>query len=152
MKSSHFTPAEKKNSTIQYFEENIRYRFRNKRKTADWIRTSIRNEGKEPGEINIIFCSDTFLHKMNVDYLNHDTFTDIITFDMSEEKNLITGEIFISVERARENARSLGVKMIDEIRRLIIHGILHLSGYGDRTLEEKELMTRKEDYYLSLHP
>jgi rRNA maturation RNase YbeY len=152
MKASNFTPSEKKKSTVQYFEEDIRYRFRNKRKTAGWIRKSIQNEGKVAGEINIIFCSDEYLHRMNVDYLDHDTYTDIITFDMSEEENLITGEIFISVERAKENARNLGVRMTGEVRRLIIHGILHLLGYGDKSGEEKEVMTRKEDYYLSLHP
>jgi rRNA maturation RNase YbeY len=89
---------------------------------------------------------------MNVKYLDHDTYTDIITFDLSEETDTISGDIFISVDRARENAKAYKTTLTQELRRLIVHGILHLLGFKDKTDGEKALMRQKEDYYLSLHP
>jgi rRNA maturation RNase YbeY len=110
----------------------------------------IKEEGYREGAINFIFCSDKYLHDINVKYLKHNTLTDIVTFDMSENEDFISGDIYISIERARENAREFGVLLKNEVRRLIVHGILHLAGYGDKTPKEKTVMTQKEDYYLSL--
>jgi len=114
-----------------------------------WISESIISEKKRSGKINIVFCSDKRLHEINVDYLNHDTLTDVITFDYSEGKT-ISGDIFISVDRVEENHQSHQSSFINEVLRIIIHGVLHLCGYKDKTPEDKLLMTKKEDFYLSL--
>lgn len=101
------------------------------------------------GELNFIFCSDEYLLSINQEYLNHDTFTDIITFDNSDTAKVISGDIFISIPRVKENASNLGVEEPEELRRVIIHGVLHLAGYFDKSKTDKALMTEKEDYYLS---
>jgi rRNA maturation RNase YbeY len=137
---------------IRYFEEDISFKFRGKRKSRAWINDTIAREGFRAGVINFIFCSDSYLHDMNIKHLGHDSFTDIITFDLSERPEEITGDIFISIDRARENAGSYGSSMQNEVRRLLVHGILHLCGYGDKSDAEKQAMRQKEDYYLSLHP
>lgn len=100
--------------------------------------------------INIIFCSDTYLYKLNYDYLGHDTFTDIITFDQSEKDQALEGDIFISVERAKENAQAFEVSLEQELSRLMVHGMLHLIGYSDKTKDQKKEMRIKEEAYLSL--
>ena len=102
--------------------------------------------------INFIFCDDEYLHNLNVEYLDHDTLTDIITFDYTEKGGPISGDIYISKERAKENAKTYGQTLGKEIQRLLVHGVLHLLGYKDKTKKDKILMTSKEDYYLSLHP
>jgi rRNA maturation RNase YbeY len=99
--------------------------------------------------LSFVFCSDAYLLEINKQYLNHDTFTDIVTFDSSEDEDVIAGDIFISVERIRENASKFSVSEKDELNRVIIHGVLHLCGYYDKKKEDKALMTEKEDYYLS---
>ena len=137
---------------INFFSEDVKYILSDKRKSRQWIIQSIESECKMPGVVNFIFCSDEFLHKLNVNYLGHDTYTDIITFDMSDIENVIAGEVFISIERARENARKFGHPALQEVRRLMVHGVLHLIGYLDKKQEDKKLMTSKEDYYLSVHP
>jgi len=139
-----------KDSSIWFFTEDIRYTFGGKGATRDWVRSVIREEGYLDGDINIIFCSDAFLHEINVKYLKHNTLTDIITFDLSEREKEISGDIYISIERARENAKGLKVTLYNEVRRLIVHGILHLAGYRDKRPAEKAAMTLKEEYYLSL--
>jgi rRNA maturation RNase YbeY len=139
-----------KESSIWFFTEDIRYTFRGKGATRAWVINVIREEGYLGGDINIIFCSDAFLHEINVKYLKHNTLTDIITFDLSEREKEISGDIYISIERARENAKGLKVTLFNEVRRLIVHGILHLAGYRDKSPAEKAAMTQKEDYYLSL--
>jgi len=100
-------------------------------------------------ELNYIFCSDAYLLQINQQYLNHDTYTDIITFDNSETEKVITGDIFISIERIRENAAKYNITEADELHRVIIHGALHLLGYKDKTAVTKQKMTEKEDFYLS---
>ena len=135
---------------IWFFAERTTYEHKGKGRTREWILRIIEGEGRRPGKINIIFCSDEALQEINIKYLKHSTLTDIVTFDLSEEEKVIEGDIYISVERARENALKFGVKPQDEIMRLIAHGILHLAGYRDKTTEDKGVMTRKEDYYLSL--
>lgn len=110
----------------------------------DWISRVIASENKSEGEISYIFCDDDFLHKMNVEYLNHDTLTDIISFDYSVG-NELHGDIFISVERVLENAEDFKVSFDDELKRVIIHGILHYCGYKDKSEEDEVLMRQKED-------
>lgn len=116
-----------------------------------WVISTAKNEGFSVGELSFIFCDDKYLHKINLEFLNHDTLTDIITFDYSSEDE-IAGEIYISIDRVNENAKSFNQDTAQEIRRIIIHGVLHLLGYKDKSLEEKTQMTSKEDYYLSLLP
>lgn len=114
---------------------------------SNWITNTILEENCKEGEINYIFCSDDYLHKLNVDFLNHDTLTDIISFDYSVGKEL-HGEIYISVDRVKENASDFNVSFEDEMARVIIHGVLHYCGYKDKSEDEEKLMRSKEDYYL----
>ncbi len=117
-----------------------------------WIKQAIQEEKRETGDIFYHFCSDDFLLKINRDYLQHDYLTDIITFPLSTRPDIISGEIFISIDRVRENASILQAGFEREFARVLIHGILHLLGYDDHTDEEKLQMRAKEDYYLSLLP
>ena len=116
--------------------------------TLPWITAVIKEEGFIEGDINYIFMNDEMLLNINEEFLGHDTYTDIITFDLSEEENEISGEIFISTERVIENAVKFKVSYPEEMHRVLIHGILHLCGYNDKTEEEKVEMRAKEDYYL----
>lgn len=113
-----------------------------------WITKSIKEEGCKTGDINYVFCDDDYLHKLNVEFLQHDTLTDIISFDYSVGKEL-HGDIFISIERVKENAQELNIVFEDELHRVMIHGILHYCGYKDKTSQEKKIMRQKEDHYLS---
>ncbi|MCL4157856.1 UNVERIFIED_CONTAM: hypothetical protein GTU68_009593 [Idotea baltica] len=115
---------------------------------SNWISNTILEENCREGEVNYIFCSDEYLHKLNVDFLNHDTLTDIISFDYSVGKEL-HGDIYISIERVRENASDFKVTFNDELARVIVHGVLHYCGYKDKLEEEEKIMRSKEDYYLS---
>ncbi|MBD1434532.1 rRNA maturation RNase YbeY [Sphingobacterium sp. DN00404] len=135
---------------ISFFNEDIDYKIKDKQKIRQWIGATITAEGFERiGELNFILCSDAYLLEINKQYLDHDTYTDIVTFDSSEEDHVIAGDIFISVERTAENALKFGVSERDELHRVIIHGVLHLCGYLDKKKEAKELMTAKENEYLS---
>jgi probable rRNA maturation factor len=134
---------------IRFFNEDISFVFPKKRTTSQWIKEIAALENKRVGDLNFIFCSDSHLFTLNQEYLQHDTYTDIITFDYSEEET-IEGDIYISIDRIKENAGNLGIAMNEELFRVIIHGVLHLLGYKDKTKEEKELMREKEDYSLSL--
>ena len=116
---------------------------------SKWITDLILKEGLKEGDINYIFCNDDYLLEKNVKYLNHNELTDIITFDYSIGK-LLSGDIFISIERVKDNAISYNVEVKDELQRVMVHGVLHLCGYKDKSKEEKSLMRDKEDYYLSL--
>ncbi len=131
---------------INYFFEEIK-EFNTGIKTTDWISQTIINEGKTVGEINIIFCNDEYLLKINQEHLTHDYYTDIITFDYSEN-NLISGDLFISKDRVEENAEEYKVSFENELNRVIIHGILHLIGYNDKSESEIKEMRTKENYYL----
>ncbi|MGN6181604.1 MAG: rRNA maturation RNase YbeY [Mucilaginibacter sp.] len=135
--------------TISFFEEDIQFKLKNKAQVRQWITETIVAEGYKLKELTYIFCSDAYLLQINQQYLDHDTYTDIITFDNSEEEGNITGDIFISVERIRENAQKFKVSETDELHRVIIHGVLHLLGYTDKTALSKEKMTQKEDEYLN---
>ncbi|WP_339660873.1 rRNA maturation RNase YbeY [Croceibacter atlanticus] len=114
-----------------------------------WLLSVIASEGKNLGEINYIFCDDAYLLSINQQYLNHDTYTDIISFDTSEGNNL-SGDIFISVERIQENAQQFNVSVDDELKRVLAHGILHFCGYKDKTDDEAKLMREKEDEKLKM--
>src|SRR6478736_2151312 len=116
---------------------------------SDWISSVISSEGKKEGEINYIFCDDDYLHNINVEYLQHDTLTDIISFDYSVG-NELNGDIFISIERVRENAVDFNVSFEEELRRVLIHGVLHYCGYKDKSEEEDRLMRNKEDEKIKL--
>lgn len=133
---------------IRYFIEDVEFQVPFPQKTRRWLNTVALAEGFQIAELNYIFCSDEYLHKINVEYLEHDTYTDIITFDNSEEEKIISGDIFVSVERVEDNARSLNVIFQDELARVMVHGILHLAGYLDETDEEEENMRRLETHYL----
>ncbi|MEN8137241.1 MAG: rRNA maturation RNase YbeY [Bacteroidota bacterium] len=117
--------------------------------TQKWISDCIENFEKEEGEIQYIFCDDKYLHKINVEFLDHDTLTDIISFDYTMG-DLISGDIFISIERVIENAKDLNIDFKDELDRVVIHGILHYIGFKDKTENDKKVMRSKEDYCLSL--
>ena len=133
---------------INFYTEEIDLAFPDKEKTSAWIKSAILQENKVLGNLNFIFCSDTYLHKINLEYLDHDTFTDVITFPYSEIN--IEGDIFISIDRIKENAKVFNVSFDDELNRVIIHGVLHLMGYMDKNAENKHQMTLKENLYLSL--
>lgn len=113
----------------------------------NWISSVIREENKATGNLNFIFCSDDYLLRINQEFLQHDFYTDIITFDYVEGQ-VVSGDIFISVERVKENAHAFKVSFQNELNRVIIHGVLHLLGYQDKKIEYKDEMTKKEDYYL----
>lgn len=134
---------------ISFFSEDINFILKDKAKVRNWIGDTTKAEGfKRIGELTFVFCSDEYLLDINKQYLNHDTYTDIVTFDSSEEEDVISGDIFISIERIRENAAKFAVSERDELHRVIIHGVLHLCGYYDKKKEDKELMTTKENEYL----
>lgn len=134
---------------ISFFSEDTDYKIKEKQKIREWVSAVIKGEGfHRIGELNFILCSDAYLLEINEQYLNHDTYTDIVTFDSSEEEGVISGDIFISVERTAENAKKFKVSDRDELHRVIIHGVLHLCGYMDKKKDDKGLMTAKENEYL----
>ncbi|WP_231458608.1 MULTISPECIES: rRNA maturation RNase YbeY [unclassified Pedobacter] len=133
---------------ITFFTESINYNLPQKLKVKKWIKSTIEKEGYKLSELNFIFCSDEYLLGINQQYLNHDTYTDIITFDNSEEEKQIVSDIFISIERVKENAKTFKTNEFDEVCRIMIHGTLHLLGYKDKGKVAKTLMTQKEDEYL----
>lgn len=137
-------------ASVRFFSEEIKFRLPNSRSTASWIKDTVKSEKKELGELNFIFCSDEYLHSINNQYLKHNSFTDIITFDHSELADIIEGDIYISVERVTENAIIFKSEFLQELNRVIIHGVLHLIGYTDKRAKDKSIMRRKEDAYLSL--
>ena len=133
---------------ITFHEEDISYKLKNKIAVRKWITDTIVAEGYKLSELTYIFCTDEYLLQINKQYLDHDTYTDIITFDNSEEKGVIVGDIFISIERIRENAGKFNVTEAHELHRVLIHGALHLLGYKDKSPADKKKMTLKEDFYL----
>lgn len=113
-----------------------------------WLNQVISNEAKEEGDITYIFCDDDYLLEKNIRFLNHNTLTDVITFDYCEG-NSVSGDIFISIERVKENSEVFKVDFLTELNRVMVHGLLHLLGYKDKTERESNLMRKKENYYLS---
>ena len=134
--------------TPGFYSESIAFRLREVRKKRKWLLQVIASEEKFPGELNYVFCDDEFLHAMNVQYLAHDTLTDVITFDYSELP-VVAGEIYISIDRVKENAKLFGQTFNQELNRVMVHGLLHLCGYKDKSKKDSRLMREKEDHYLS---
>ena len=134
---------------IRYFCEDIRFTYKNKLANNRWLKMVAGSEIRKIGDINVIFCSDNYILDVNMKYLQHDYFTDIITFDYCEGK-ILSGDLFISVDSVRENSIEFGTDFEEELHRVIVHGVLHLIGYDDHTEEDKKVMRQKENYYLQM--
>lgn len=134
---------------VTYHLQDTGFKFKHKLLNNRWLKMVAESEIKRLGDISIIFCSDPYILEVNLKYLQHDYFTDIITFDYCEG-NRLSGDLFISVDSVRENAEYYSVEFEDELNRVIVHGILHLMGYDDHSDEEKIIMRKKENYYLQM--
>ena len=137
---------------IRYYNDQCTYRLPNKRLTAKWLRAVAESEGYELGDVAYIFCPSAVHRRMNIGFIGHDYFTDVITFDYSDRRGsgVVSGDIFIDVETVRDNARIYGATMLHEMRRVVVHGLLHLCGQKDKTPRTERQMHRKEDKYLAL--
>lgn len=134
---------------VSYFFEDTDFKFKNRKFNNSWLKMVAESEIKKLGQISIIFCSDNYILDINQRYLQHDYFTDIITFDYCEG-NILSGDLFISVDSVRENSIFYGVDFENELNRVIVHGLLHLIGYDDHTEEDIKVMREKENYYLEI--
>ncbi|WMI68954.1 rRNA maturation RNase YbeY [Mangrovimonas sp. YM274] len=130
------------------FNYETEFELSNEGEYTKWISETISEEGCKEGELNYIFCDDEYLHKINVEFLDHDTLTDIISFDYSVGKEL-HGDVYISIERVEDNAKDFDVEFKEELKRVMIHGILHYCGYKDKTDDDALQMRSKENYYIS---
>lgn len=139
-----------KEESIKFFTEDTAYQLRARSEIRTWLKSIAKKEKYSIQELNYIFCSDEYLLQMNKDFLNHDYYTDVITFDNSEVKGKIEGDIFISIDRVKDNAQLQKTTIKDELHRVLVHGLLHLTGYKDKTNKEQEMMRKKEDSSLSL--
>ncbi len=135
---------------INFFTEDIKFELSQKLKRKKWLKRLAETEGFQIQELNYIFCSDEYLYQVNMEYLNHDDYTDIITFDNSEQEKLIEGDIFISIDRVRENAEKHQQTEERELSRVISHGIFHLVGYKDKSDSEAKQMRSKEEFAIDL--
>lgn len=133
---------------ISFFTEDVSYNIKNKLILKKWLKEAISSHHYILNELNIILCSDDYLHAMNLKYLNHDTFTDVITFDNAETPQHIEGDVFISIDRIKDNAQSLNLLPETELHRVMVHGTLHLLGFKDKTDQDKENMRKMENYWL----
>lgn len=134
---------------VRYFNEDISFNFKQRLLNNRWLKLVAGSEMKRLGNINIIFCSDNYILDVNMKYLQHDFFTDIITFDYCED-DILSGDLFISIDSVKENSTFYDVSFEDELNRVIVHGLLHLIGYDDHSDDQIKEMRFKEDYYLSL--
>ena len=136
---------------VRYYNDQTTYRLREKRKVAAWLKEVAREEGYTLGDVTYIFCSSEVHRKMNIDFIGHDYFTDVITFDYSDLKGegVVSGDIFIDVDTVKDNARIYGATPRREMLRVVVHGLLHLCGQKDKTPRAEKQMHRKEDYYLA---
>ena len=137
-------------SPIEFFNEDIAFEVKDEQTIKEWLQKIISNYSFELESLNYIFCSDEYLHQMNVEYLDHDTLTDVITFDNSDIEGVIEGDVFISIDRVVDNANSFNISTEMELHRVMVHGLLHLLGMDDKTPELKALMKSKEDESLAL--
>lgn len=137
-------------ASINYFSQKPRFKLKNSVKTSSWIKKTVKSEGASLISLNYIFCTDEYLREINIQFLNHKTYTDIITFNYNPSEGEIEGEIYISIDRVRENAKIYKTDFTAELNRVMIHGVLHLLGYNDKTKSQKRSMREKEDSYLSL--
>ncbi len=135
---------------IHFFSEDTKFELSQKLKRKNWLKKIAETEGFKIQELNYIFCSDEYLYQINVDYLDHDDYTDIITFDNSEEEKAIEGDIFISIDRVKENAVKHQQTEERELSRVISHGIFHLVGYKDKSDSEAKQMRAKEEFAIDL--
>jgi len=138
-------------SAIYFHFEDVQLIYFMEVSIKTWITRSIEAEQKQVGELNYIFCSDQYLLQINQEYLNHDTFTDIVTFNYVEN-NIISGDLFISIDRVKENSVKFKSSFSEELNRVLIHGVLHLIGYNDKSTKEAQEIRAKEDFYLTLLP
>jgi rRNA maturation RNase YbeY len=136
---------------IYFFSEEINFELKEKLIRKRWLKSIATKAGFTIKELNYVFCSDEYLYRMNLEYLNHDTYTDIITFDNSEKELDIAGDIFVSIDRVGENAQTNNQKVETELNRVLVHGLLHLMGYKDKTKEESTLMRQKEEESINLY-
>ena len=134
---------------ISYFTEDVKFVLKGKLLNNRWLKMVVESEIKKMGDLSIIFCSDRYILDVNIKYLQHDYFTDIITFDYCEG-DTISGDLFISIDSVRENALYYGASFEDELDRVMVHGVLHLLGYDDHTPEETAVMREKENYYVNI--
>jgi probable rRNA maturation factor len=137
------------NCKINFFNERVSFEIHKKGELRKWIATTLEQEGKVAKVLNFIFCDDNYLAELNFKYLRHKTLTDILTFSLNEKDEVLNGDIFISIQRVRENAIKFEQKVEDELHRVMIHGILHLIGYKDKSKSEKIEMSEKENFYLA---
>ncbi|MFN7274228.1 MAG: rRNA maturation RNase YbeY [Bacteroidota bacterium] len=137
-------------SLVFFHTADLNYRLQNKTALKKLLADLFQKEGKRLEGLSIVFCSDDYLLSMNRQFLQHDYYTDILTFDVSEPGGPVSGELYISVDRVRDNAHGLGVSAVEEMRRVIIHGSLHLCGYKDKLKKQQLLMRQKEERYLRL--
>jgi probable rRNA maturation factor len=135
---------------ILFHAEDVDFKLANPSKTSSWLSQCIQNNNKSLGEINYIFCSDEYLLEVNKKHLNHDYYTDIITFDNSFEEDEINADIFVSIDRVKDNAKTLRQSFENELHRVLVHGILHLLGWEDSTEEHKQEMRLEEDNQLKI--
>lgn len=137
----------------RFYEQEVKSKLKDKRALSAYLDSLAKKyiKGLEKAQFTYIFCSDGYLLNINREFLNHDTLTDIVTFDMTDAPNTLTGEIYISIERVAENAEKFGVTYINELHRVIFHGALHLCGFKDKKKEDKELMRKKEDESLAAY-
>jgi probable rRNA maturation factor len=134
---------------IQFFSEGVDFELPRQAELRLWLHSIASIEGREIGFINYIFCDDEYLLEMNRQYLDHDFYTDVITFPYSEDKKVLEGDIYISIDRVNDNAFSLQISFVDELYRVMIHGFLHLIGFDDHSVKKKALMSAKEDECLT---
>ncbi len=134
---------------VSYFTQDTSFVFKGKRLNNSWLKMVAGSEIRRLGDLSIIFCSDNYILDVNMKYLSHDYFTDIITFDYCEGKTL-SGDLFISIDSVRENASFYGSEFSDELNRVIVHGLLHLIGYDDHNENDRKIMREKENYYLEI--
>ena len=136
---------------LKFFSEEIKFKVPQSMKVSGWLKNIAVSEGYKVGELNYIFCSDDYLLEINKQYLDHDYYTDIITFDNSEEDGKLEGDIYVSIDRVKENADHIGVSFDIELRRVLVHGLLHLIGFNDSDEDLKQQMRAKEDECLLLY-
>ncbi len=138
-------------AAVNFFYQDVKFVFTNRRKLKSFLGNLFKKEGLRLESLNVIFCTDVALLEINRDFLQHDYFTDIITFPLNRKNEPIQAELYISIDRIRDNAKRGNVSFKEELHRVIFHGCLHLSGYGDKSSQQIKKMREREDYYLRLY-
>jgi probable rRNA maturation factor len=136
---------------VNFFYQDVRFSFRNRTEIKGFLKELFRKEGEKLNELNIIFCTDDALLEINRNFLQHDYYTDIITFPLNNKGEPLAAELYISIDRVRDNAVQAAVHFKEELLRVIFHGCLHLTGYGDKSSQQIKRMREREDYYLRLY-